>query len=77
MKSQSYMTRAMRAQDPRFARILGKLGYGTKVVVAEPVEPEDDLDVLRAEAESLGVDVDGRWGEKRLKQEIGKAKKAD
>lgn len=27
MKSQSYMNRALRARDPRFATILGKLGY--------------------------------------------------
>jgi len=27
MKSQSYMNRALRARDPRFAAILGKLGY--------------------------------------------------
>jgi hypothetical protein len=30
MNRQSYMTRAMKARDPRFADILGKLGYETR-----------------------------------------------
>lgn len=42
--------------------------------IAEPAEPEgivdSDLDALRADAEALGVRVDGRWGEARLRQEI-------
>ena len=39
---------------------------------AEDVEPaeEVDLDDLRAQAEGLGVKVDGRWGEQRLRDEI-------
>lgn len=32
-----------------------------------------ELDELRAEAEELGVNVDGRWGVDRLREEIGKA----
>jgi hypothetical protein len=40
MKSQSYMTRAMRARDPRFAIILGKLGYERGDVTA--VQPQDN-----------------------------------
>lgn len=35
--------------------------------------PEPDLQGLRQEAEMLGIDVDGRWGADRLKQEIQKA----
>lgn len=41
-----------------------------------PTEPEHepvDLDGLRQEAEMLGIEVDGRWGEKRLRAEIQKA----
>ena len=45
--------------------------------VAE-LEPEDDgakiLDKLRAQAERLGIAVDGRWGVARLQQEIAQAK---
>ena len=43
---------------------------------AEKPKADDDLDELRAEAEAAGVDVDRRWGEKRLRDEISKAKKA-
>jgi hypothetical protein len=42
-------------------------------VEAEPAEEpqsEDDLADLRAQAEALGVKVDGRWGADRLRQEI-------
>jgi hypothetical protein len=49
--------------------------------VDEPVEAEPetedappaddvDLDALRAQAEALGVKVDGRWGVDRLREEI-------
>jgi hypothetical protein len=37
---------------------------------AEPEPAVADLDELRAEAEALGVKVDGRWGEQRLRDEI-------
>jgi hypothetical protein len=37
------------------------------------VEITDELETLRAEAESLGVQVDGRWGEARLRDEIAAA----
>jgi len=33
----------------------------------------DELATLRAEAESLGVHVDGRWGAERLRSEIANA----
>ncbi len=41
----------------------------------EPVKPaEDEVDVLRAEAEKVGVKVDNRWKADRLRQEIDAAK---
>lgn len=51
----SYMTRALRARDPRFARILGSLGYErTDLVASEPkskpkvqLAKADDLTALR------------------------------
>lgn len=50
MKSQSYMTRALKASDPRYARVLSKLGYGRSDMVAEPVASKPaDLTALRAE----------------------------
>lgn len=50
MKSQSYMTRALQARDPRFARILGRLGYGTKEEVAELV-----VDKVKARPKTEGT----------------------
>jgi hypothetical protein len=39
MKKSSYMTRAMQARDPRFARVLSRLGYErTDLIAAEPTE---------------------------------------
>lgn len=37
---------------------------------------ESDIDVLRSEAEGLGVQVDRRWGSARLRQEIDNVKEA-
>lgn len=42
-------------------------------VAAASADPVDELDALRKQAESLGIDVDRRWGEKRLRAEIAKA----
>lgn len=42
----------------------------------EAVDGEDpELTALRGKAEKLGIDVDGRWGPKRLQAEIKKAGK--
>ena len=39
MKKSTYMDRAMTARDPRYAKILGKLGYERRDMVAE--QPKD------------------------------------
>lgn len=49
------------------ARALTALGR------AKEADPEPERDVLRAQAEAAGVNVDGRWGEARLKEEIAAA----
>lgn len=82
----TYGTRRLTAGDafqarPRDARILLAIGKA-RVPAAEPAEPpavddDDDLDALRAEAAELGVEVDGRWKEKRLRAEIEKARGAE
>lgn len=43
MKHQSYMNRALKARDPRYARILGKLGYSTAALTTETGEPQTPL----------------------------------
>jgi hypothetical protein len=41
----------------------------------DPVETPDSLDKLRLEATQLGINVDGRWGARRLQYEIEQAKR--
>lgn len=41
-----------------------------------PKEP-DGMDELRKQAEELGIVVDGRWGEKKLRAEIDAALEAE
>jgi len=43
MKRSGYMTRAMRARDPRFAQVLGRLGYERSDLVADD-EARDPFD---------------------------------
>jgi len=45
MKTSSYMTRAMKSKDPRYARILGRLGY--EVAQAAPEAEEIPAPVAR------------------------------
>jgi hypothetical protein len=40
-------------------------------------EEERGLEALQAEAEALGIAVDRRWGEKRLRAEIAKVAEAE
>ena len=76
MKSLSYMDRALRAQDPRYARILGKLGYGRRDMRSgQPVDPEEEIKALREEYQ----DVVGKrpyhgWDAETLKAKIAEAK---
>lgn len=77
MKKSTYMDRALKSRDPRFARILSKLGYERRDMVAEP-NPEgnaDDLAALRAEY----LDVVGKrafhgWDAATLREKIADAK---
>lgn len=46
MKHQGYFTRALKARDPRYARIFGKLGYSTADLVADDAVPTD-INALR------------------------------
>jgi hypothetical protein len=56
----SYFDRAVKSRDPRFRRVLEKLGYGTRAMQAESMveavaEPETSEDIadIRAEYERL------------------------
>lgn len=50
------------------------LKYDTRRLQAGDEDDEKDIDRLRAQAERLGIHIDGRWGAARLRQEIAKAK---
>ena len=76
MKKSTYMNRALKARDPRFARVLQKLGYQRRDMVAEPqeAETEDELTELRAEYQSV---FDKRpyhgWDADTLREKIAEA----
>lgn len=82
-KLSSYMTRAMLARDPRFARVLERLGYErTDMVAAEPAAvpvpqpppepaPVDDRVALRVEYERvLGKRAFPGWSADQLREKI-------
>ena len=80
MKKSGYMDRAMRAADPRFARILGKLGYQrTDMTAAKAEEAEaDELDALRDEyKEVVGKRAYHAWDADELREKIAAAKAED
>lgn len=76
MKKSGYMDRALRAADPRFARVLGKLGYGRRDMVAEAAADDaDELAELRAEyQEVVGKRAYHGWDENALREKIADAK---
>jgi hypothetical protein len=71
---QNYLDRAMRARDPRFAKIAEKIGYGTRQMVAAPVE---DIAAVRDEyARAVGRKPFMGWDIPTLRTKIAEAKKA-
>ena len=72
-----YMDRALKAKDPRYARILGKLGYDRRdmAVDAAPGHDGDDLTALRAEyQEVVGKKAFHGWDADTLREKIAAAK---
>ena len=72
-KAFRYGTRALKAGDEftasrADARVLEAIGRATAARVAPPT-----LDELRAQAASLGIELDNRWREARLTAEIAAA----
>lgn len=77
MKASNYMNRALKARDPRFARILGKLGYERVDIVSADNEADDDIEQLRKEyQEVVGKRAFNRWDAATLKAKIAEAKDA-
>ena len=70
----SYMTRALQSSDPRFARILEKLGHKNP---EQPKKPAADLAVsaLREEYEAVvGKRPFMGWDADKLREKIAEAK---
>jgi len=84
MKHQTYFTRALKANDPRYARVFGKLGYDRADIVSDgaaTLEPTgtggtaDDLEQLRAEYQSaVGKKPYHGWDAAVLREKIAEAK---
>lgn len=86
MKKNRYMDRALSARDPRFARVLGKLGYERRDMFAAPKgpapatlaptpKPAGDLSALRAAYEkALGKRPFNGWDAATLREKIAAAK---
>ena len=70
-----YMDRALKVKDQRFARILGKLGYERRdMVAAEPVADDDDIASLRAEYQDVvGKKAYHGWSADELRAKISEA----
>ena len=81
-KNSGYMDRALRANDPRFARVLSKLGYERRDMQASEAPPvatpkHDEITLLRAEYDRLYRKRPFMgWDEAKLREKIAEAKAA-
>jgi hypothetical protein len=72
LKSNSYGTRRLKAGDEfdiddTYATALLFTGLARR---AGPPKIDEDVIRLRADAQALGIDIDKRWGVRRLQAEI-------
>ncbi len=80
MKRSGYMDMALRRSDPRYARILGKLGYSTRDMrsadqAVVPVNSDNDLADLRDEYQQfVGKRPFHGWDAPTLREKIAEAK---
>lgn len=82
MKHQGYYTRALQANDPRFARVFDKMGYGRSDMSADqqaaPPAPADDLAALRDQYQTVvGKKPYHGWDADELRKRIAEADKAE
>lgn len=75
-KNSSYMTRALSHRDPRFARILGRLGYEGRAMVAEEPKP-DELASLREQYQAVvGKRPFMGWDADTMRQKMAEAQES-
>lgn len=82
MKHQGYYTRALQANDPRFARVFDKMGYGRSDMSADqqtaPPAPSDDLSALRDQYQAVvGKKPYHGWDADEMRKRIAEADKAE
>lgn len=80
MKKSTYMDRALQSHDPRFARILGKLGYQRTDMVAQSAKDaaSDELTELRAQyQDAVGKKAFHGWDADTLRAKIAEAEEHD
>jgi hypothetical protein len=77
MKSLTYMDRALRARDPRYARVLSKLGYDRRDMQARQAQrEEDEIKSLREEYQAVvGKKPYHAWDADTLREKIAAARK--
>lgn len=78
---QGYMNRALRSRDPRYARVLSRLGYGRRDMVAEPrptpADPFEELAAFRSEYRLVvGRQPFHGWDAETLRAKIAAAREA-
>lgn len=78
-KSSTYMDRAMRSSDRRYAVILGKMGYSTTDMrpqkAVEPQEEDGEIKALREQYQDVvGKRAFHGWDANELRERIEKAR---
>jgi len=80
MKHQDYYTRALKAADPRYARIFERMGYSTTALQAGEgtvTPPGPDIAALRAEYEKVfGKKPFNGWNAQALSEKIAEKRAA-
>lgn len=74
-----YMTRALKSRDPRYARVLRKMGYAEPTTAAAGPAPslEDEMRALREEYEAvMGKRPYWGWDADELRERMAEAKEA-
>lgn len=75
-KNSSYMTRALSHRDPRFARILGRLGYEGRALAAEEPKPDELADLRERYQAVLGKRPFMGWDADTLRGKIAEAQES-
>lgn len=76
MKHQAYFTRALKARDPRYARIFDRMGYSTTDLIADDRPPLDIAAVRDLYERVVGKKPFHGWDIDTLKAKI-EAKRAE